>query len=412
MATRHTATGAVSLVIYETFWTLTDDLSFVRELSTLFSYADHLDVALAHELGHVLGMDHDNCTDGFMISDIDVLLDGRERSVQTEQCNLLEATHEPPDPLDALNEQGRCRLGGYCTNMLLEPWPLFRSTCGWYIRTEEVTTIDSLGNVTVTVRTHSDYVCLPDYSFAPGGILDPPPIDLDHFNGPSMILANPEQLEVVSGTIEIQGWAWESALGMREIAFWLDGTEIELDNFQMGLYSPEICDSGIDPGGCDPYSGFSGQLDTTTLSNGTHVLLVVGTNWRDPDPLPTPMFRVFEVDNRSDGEAPVAVDDAAEAWVEDADALTVDVVANDFDPDGGVVVLSGEPVVTPPSLGTVIRVSDRELRYEPTLIPRDPESPGEELIGSYTDDFEYEIRDADGETARARVFLTLWTVPQ
>jgi hypothetical protein len=111
------------------------------------------------------------------------------------------------------------------------------------------------------------------------------------------------------------------------------------------------------------------------------------------------------------GQAPVAVDDEAEGWVEDAVALTVDVVANDFDPDGGEVVLSADPVVVPPSLGTVIRVSDRELRYEPTVIPRDPESPGGELIGSYVDEMEYEIRDADGVTARARVRWTLWTVP-
>lgn len=68
--------------------------------------------------------------------------------------------------------------------------------------------------------------------------------------------------------------------------------------------------------------------------------------------------------NLGGNQPPSAVDDARGTAFQSP--VTVDVIANDWDPDGDTVRLTnGNPVVTPPANGTAVRLSDSTLRYTP-----------------------------------------------
>lgn len=63
-------------------------------------------------------------------------------------------------------------------------------------------------------------------------------------------------------------------------------------------------------------------------------------------------------------QPPVAVDDSA--TTRDAIPVVIDVLANDSDPDGDPIrVVLGSPILTPPSHGSAVRRSDREIEYTP-----------------------------------------------
>jgi len=92
-------------------------------------------------------------------------------------------------------------------------------------------------------------------------------------------------------------------------------------------------------------------------------------------------------------EAPVATDDTAA--VETGDTVTVDVLANDSDPDGDTLNLA---IATAPSTGTAT-VSNGAIAY----------TPAADFAGS--DSFTYEIDDGNGETATATVAVTVAPPP-
>jgi len=90
---------------------------------------------------------------------------------------------------------------------------------------------------------------------------------------------------------------------------------------------------------------------------------------------------------------PVAVDDFAATH--DNSNITIDVTANDSDPDGDPVSLISSPFVTMPVGGTVQRISASTVSY----------TPNAGFAG--TDRFQYEIGDGKGRRARAWVTVTV-----
>ena len=90
---------------------------------------------------------------------------------------------------------------------------------------------------------------------------------------------------------------------------------------------------------------------------------------------------------------PVAVSDAA--TTAGNAAVTIDVTANDSDPDGDLVLLIGSPIVVAPAHGTAAKASGSSIVY----------TPASGYIG--TDTFQYEIGDGNGRRARATVTITV-----
>jgi hypothetical protein len=94
--------------------------------------------------------------------------------------------------------------------------------------------------------------------------------------------------------------------------------------------------------------------------------------------------------------APVAVNDSA--TVRPGTAITVNVVANDSDPDGHAIKLQANPIVVAPAGGTAVRASDTSITYTAGT-----------ALG--TDTLTYEIVDAYGATARAQLSISVNTLP-
>lgn len=134
-----------------------------------------------------------------------------------------------------------------------------------------------------------------------------------------------------------------------------------------------------------PDSGFSGNDSFTyrvTASNGrTDTATVTVTVVAAPDP------------------DPVAVND--QATTEANTPVDIDVVANDYDPDGLSVFLasSPNPIVSQPANGSAVRINDDEIRYTPD--------------GGFTgtDTFTYRVTASDGDTDNATVTVTVEQPP-
>lgn len=90
---------------------------------------------------------------------------------------------------------------------------------------------------------------------------------------------------------------------------------------------------------------------------------------------------------------PVAVADSASTRRNVA--LTINVTANDYDPDGDPVSLITAPIVVAPAHGSAVRASGSSITYTP--------------VTGYTgtDTFQYEIGDGNGRRARAWVTVTI-----
>lgn len=99
----------------------------------------------------------------------------------------------------------------------------------------------------------------------------------------------------VGNLVPITGWAADPEYGVEAVAFWVDGQPVDLVGFQSGLSRSTVCQQASDPD-C-PYVGFSGSLDTSGLSDGTHVLQVVSAEARSTQPGPSYVEVPFTVDN-------------------------------------------------------------------------------------------------------------------
>jgi hypothetical protein len=141
------------------------------------------------------------------------------------------------------------------------------------------------------------------------------------------------------------------------------------------------------PDGTVLFDAFFVDQQVTLTQTGTHTLVVSG--------LTITSFGTysFHLGEAPPNNAPVAVDDEAET--DHGVAVTIDVLANDTDPDGDPLVLDG---VTQPMNGTAAIQGD-QIVYTP-----DPGFAG-------VDAFTYTVTDNRGGFARATVTVTVHEPP-
>ncbi len=143
------------------------------------------------------------------------------------------------------------------------------------------------------------------------------------------------------------------------------------------------------PDGTELFDDFLTDRDIGLIESGTHRLAVRGTFI---DRLGTYSFHLGEI---AANQAPVAADDVAETA--SGTPVTIDVLANDSDPDGDPLVIEG--MSAPASGSATATVTAGSVIYT-----ADPGFAG-------TDEFSYTIDDGNGGTAGARVTVTVLPPP-
>lgn len=108
----------------------------------------------------------------------------------------------------------------------------------------------------------------PSYSFSLAGTATGT-VDTE---APRTFIGNPLANATVSGTVVVRGWALDAAsLSAASLSFQLDGQPLALTDVIYGLNRQGACDMHSDLGSPDcPNVGWRGDLDTTTLPNGSH----------------------------------------------------------------------------------------------------------------------------------------------
>lgn len=162
--------------------------------------------------------------------------------------------------------------------------------------------------------------------------------------GPTVAIAAPRDGELVSGPVQVEGFAADFQ-GVAGIVFFLDHEEITLDAYATGLHDPLACQPPIDFPGCDPNAGFSGQLDTSNLGDGEHVLHAVAIDANGGQRMATVFERRFVFSGGCASGAPSAelVSPSGPSPVGGAVQLAADamddgsIVAVDFLVDGSVI---------------------------------------------------------------------------
>ncbi len=134
--------------------------------------------------------------------------------------------------------------------------------------------------------------------------------------------------------------------------------------------------------------GYATSIDTAELGNGSHTFSVYAVNGVNEAVFESYAFNVFN------NESPVAENDEAVTAVNQP--VTVDVLANDSDPDGDALLVTA---VTPAANGTVTILGEALVQYTP--------NPG--FTG--TDTFAYTIKDINGAVAIGQVAVTVGTAP-
>ncbi|CAN5751654.1 hypothetical protein BH24DEI2_BH24DEI2_01050 [soil metagenome] len=130
--------------------------------------------------------------------------------------------------------------------------------------------------------------------------------------------------------------------------------------------------------------GYSTSVDTAELGNGSHSLSVFAINGVNEAVFETYSFKV------SNNKSPEAQDDEAVTAVNTP--VSIDILANDSDPDGDPLVITGVTAVTN---GTVTILGGALVEY----------TPNSGFTG--TDIFSYTIRDGNGGVSSARVAVTV-----
>ena len=171
----------------------------------------------------------------------------------------------------------------------------------------------------------------------------------------------------VSGTINVSGSAFDPESGITRFVVLIGGSEIE--------------DSGVNSGSS---SNFVTSIDTTTLGDGTNTLTIIAQNGVNRSVAESFTFEVFN------NEAPEAEDDEATTGV--GEAVAIDVLENDSDPDDDIITIGG---VTTPRNGTVTIIGDALIEY----------TPDADFSGG--DTFSYTIRDGKGGVGTAQVTVTV-----
>jgi Bacterial Ig domain/Cadherin-like domain/PKD domain/Metallo-peptidase family M12B Reprolysin-like len=144
-----------------------------------------------------------------------------------------------------------------------------------------------------------------------------------------------------------------------------------------------------------PARGFASRLD------GSHVVYTPYAPYTGTD---TFQYEIADgKGRRARATVTVSLSDSNRAPVASADTastpanqtVTIDVTANDTDPDGDQVLLIAAPIITAPVNGTAAKVSITSIAY----------TPNNGFAG--TDTFQYEIADGFGRRSRANVTVTV-----
>lgn len=360
----------------------------VRQISELLPGG--LTEVFMHEMGHVMNLHHDVCPNSSIMHDtIEKVMAGSNRLPSPTHCERLEEMFDPPEPTDDVSEvddDKKCTtLVAYCDNRTL--WPVERSTCLW---SKEVYTAFYFQKET-TIRS-LDLNCFDD--FWAFGESPPFPWPFQRYRSPALALTPVEVLS--GGRLQVSGWVWGRTDDFRQLAFWIDGEVPEVIGVQHGRPDPGPCEAGFDPQFCSPNSGFLATFDISRLAAGRHLLQMIATDL-NPYPMPTAFEVPFYVNASAPNQPPVALADSYFFSVQMGypAPVVLDVLSNDYDPDGGPVELSRSPILTPPTHGTVERLNDHQLVYTPF-----PHTAGE-------DTFTYQILDNFGIPGSAQVTMTV-----
>ncbi|HEV7672547.1 MAG TPA: Ig-like domain-containing protein [Thermoanaerobaculia bacterium] len=120
--------------------------------------------------------------------------------------------------------------------------------------------------------------------------------------GPAVAFTSPTDSQTVSGLITVSGSATQAPFGVQAVATWADGQPIDLASFVYGAPVSGACNGVNDPH-C-PNVGFSGTLDTRTLGNGTHTITIVAVDGRTNYPTATRKDVLINVQNCLDTTPP------------------------------------------------------------------------------------------------------------
>jgi hypothetical protein len=349
--------------------------------STFISAEGKYQRFLEHELGHLLGLDHDECFFSVMTAAGTDLLQMPLPLIKTEQCALLNDLFEAVDPIRPIRQQ--CTLNRYCFDN--RPWPQYITICRFEESTAQVSTYAGSQLLGFANTTYTESYCtVQAVRF---------PLDWERISSPRVVLLKPANGAVVSGPIPVEGWAWERGSGLDTVKVFVDGELAPMVGFQHGLASNLTCRPELDPEFCNPHSRFAGLLDTTHLTPGRHSVQVVATDWSE---YPRPVLQAVEIIVNAPNHPPIATDDYARASVVNdvARLLVIDVLANDYDPEGSLTPIVA--LTSLPSKGIATIVEGRRIEYLPF-----PTSSG-------SDEFSYQIEDAFGLRAVASVHIDIY----
>lgn len=163
----------------------------------------------------------------------------------------------------------------------------------------------------------------------------------------------------------------------------------------------DVLDNDVDSNG-QPLT-----VTSATATNGTVTINPDNTLTFTPDPdyngPATITYTIEDTDGNTDSadvaitvnplnDPPVAIDDSA--TTDENTAVTIDVLANDSDPDGDPLTVTGLGTLAPAN-GSVVINGDGTLTYTPNA------------GFSGTDSFEYVVEDPDGASAVALVTVTI-----